>query len=260
MIIKTKLYKGEVELVFDSFRHSYHVNDSNNGKFQEKVPSVTTALSIINKPALVNWAANMAADSIAEALKPGVSYDELELQTIIEAGRKAHYQRKTDAGLTGTFVHKWVEDYIKGKNPGMPVNKNLQEAINRFLEWVNRHKVEFLLSEQQIYSRKYNYTGTLDFICKIDGKMYVGDMKTSTGIYPEYLVQTAAYRQARTEEFPEEEYAGQLIVRVGKEDGAFEFAKVTDTAWYKKMFVGFVASLKTYETMELLREFKAERE
>jgi hypothetical protein len=260
MIIKTKLYKGEVELVFDSFRHSYHVNDRTFDRFQEKVTSVTTALGIINKPALVNWAANMAADSIAEALKPGISYDELELQTIIEAGRKAHYQRKTDAGLTGTFVHKWVEDYIKGNNPGMPVNKNLQEAINRFLEWVNRHKVEFLLSEQQVYSRKYNYTGTLDFICKIDGKMYIGDMKTSTGIYPEYFIQTAAYRQARLEEFPEEEYAGQLIVRVGKEDGAFEFAKVTDTNWYKKMFVGFVAALKTYETTELLKEFKAERE
>jgi hypothetical protein len=260
MIIKTKLYNSEVELVFDSFRHSYHVNDSLNGKFQEKVPSVTTALSILNKPALVNWAANMAADSIKESLKPGVPYDELEIQAIIEAGRKAHYQRKTDAGLTGTFVHKWVEDYIKGNNPGMPINQNLKDAINRFLEWKEKHQVEFLLSEQQIYSRKYNYTGTLDFICKVDDKMYIGDLKTSTGIYPEYLVQTAAYRQARVEEFPDEVYAGQLIVRIGKEDGAFEFAKVTDEMWYKKMFVGFIGALKTYETMELLKEFKAERE
>lgn len=260
MIIKTKLYQGEVELVFDSFRHSYHVNDANNGRFQDIVTSVTTALSILNKPALVNWAANMAANSINEAWKPGVPYDELEIQAIIEGGRKAHWQRKTDAGLTGTFVHKWVEDYINGKNPGMPVNDNLKQAVERWLEWVEKHKVEFLLSEQQIYSRKYNYTGTLDFICKMDGKMYIGDLKTSTGIYPEYFIQTAAYRQARQEEFPEEKYEGQLIVRIGKEDGAFEFAAIRDETWYKKMFAGFVGSLKTYEIMEIMKTFKPERE
>lgn len=259
MIIKTKLYKGKVELIFDSFRHSYHVNDPELKRFQEKVTNVTKALNIIAKPALINWAANMAAGSINDALEPGVAYDELQLQAIIQAGRKAHYQKKVDAGLLGTFIHKWIEDYINGEKPAMPVNIDLRNGIKNFLRWVKEHKVEFLVAEQQVYSRKYNYTGTLDFICKFEGKMYIGDMKTSSGIYPEMMVQTAAYRQARNEEFPEEEYAGQIIMRVDKTDGTFEPVRIPEQGWYKKMFVGFIAALKTQETMELIKTYKPER-
>jgi len=252
MIIKTTLYNGEVELFFENFRHQYTCNN-------KKVTSVTQALSVINKPALVAWAANMAVEYVSTQIEPGKSYDELQLQAIFEAGRKNHYNKKQEAGNLGTFVHKWVEQYIKGENPAMPVNEALQESIKRFMTWVEKHKVTFLLAEQQIYSRKYNYTGTLDFICKIDGKMYIGDLKTSSGIYPEYLIQTAAYRFARVEEYPEEKYEGQLIVRVGK-DGTFEFAVMRDEAWFRRMFVAFMAALKLQESLEAIKEFKVDRE
>ena len=252
MIIKNKLYNGEVEVSFDGFRHKYTFNGEN-------VVSVTTALSIINKPALVNWAAGCAVDCIREQILPGVSYDELQLQAIFEAGKKSHYQKKVDAGNLGTFVHKWIEQYINGENPGMPVNEGLQTAINNFLTWVEKHKVKFLLSEQVVYSRKYKYVGTTDFICEIDGKMYIGDTKTSSGIYPEMLIQTAAYRYARHEEFPNEKYAGQLIIRIGK-DGRCEFAVVRDTNVYRDMFRGFLSALHLSQTMERLKGFKAEKE
>lgn len=252
MIIKTKLYDGNVELFFENFKHLYTFN----GK---KVTSVTQALSVINKPALVAWAANSAIDYVSTQISPGKSYDELELQAIFEAGRKSHYNKKTEAGNIGTFVHKWVEDYIKGTPQGMPVNEDLKEAVEKFLGWVDKHKVTFLKSEQQVFSKKYLFTGTLDFICKIDGKLYIGDLKTSSGIYPEYLVQTAAYRFARTEEFPEEKYTGQLIVRIGK-DGSFEFAVMRDDVWYRKMFVAFLAALKLQESLEEIKDFKVDRE
>lgn len=251
-VIKTKLYNGEVELTLETFKHTY----TYNGK---KVTSVTQALGIINKPALISWAANTAIEYVSIQIEPGKSYDEIQLAAIWEAGKKAHWQKKTDAGNLGSFVHKWVEQYIKGENPATPVNPELQESVNKFLTWVKKHSVEFLLSEQQIYSKKYNYTGTLDFICKIDGKMYIGDLKTSNGIYPEMLIQTAAYRYARVEEFPQEEYVGQLILRIGK-DGTFEFAVMRDEGWYSKMFVAFLSALKLQESMEAIKEFKVENE
>jgi len=247
MIIKTKLYKGDVELIFDSFKHTYHFNG-------QKVPSVTTALGIINKPALVAWAANSAIDYVSEQIEPGKSYDELQLAAIWEGGRKSHYQKKTDAGTIGTFLHKYVEGFIKGDSPAQPVNPELQKSAMKFMNWVEKHKVEFLLSEQQVFSQKYGYTGTLDFICKIDGKMYLGDLKTSSAIYAEYLIQTAAYRQARTEEYPEEKYDGQLVIRIGK-DGSFEVKVVEDDQWYRKMFVAFLASLQLYKSLEHIKEF-----
>lgn len=252
MVIKTKLYGGNVELMFDSFRHKY----TKEGK---PVISVTTALSIINKPALISWASNMAIEYVSSQIEPGKSYDEMQLAAIWEGGKKAHYQRKVDAGTQGTFLHKWIEAYIKGEQPTMPVNEGLKKGAETFLGWVEKHQVEFILSEQQIYSRKYNFTGTLDFICKIDGKMYIGDLKTSSGIYPEMFVQTAAYRAAREEEYEDEKYDGQLILRIGKK-GDFEVGICTDWDSYRKMFVAFIAAHKLHQTMELLKEFKPERQ
>ena len=244
----TKLYGGEVILDFESFKHQYKYN----GKL---IPSVTTVLGIIAKPALVNWAAGICADTIGEAWEPGRSYDEVEIQAIIEAGRKSHWQKKVDAGFTGTFVHKLVEQYIKGEQVAMPVNENLKRSFETFLTWVKEHEVKFLLSEQQIYSREHNYTGTLDFVCKIDGKMYVGDLKTSKAIYKtEYGSQIAAYKLARQEEFPEEKYAGGLLIRIGKEDGDFEFWQFEDDTLYRDTFL---AALKLYEKTEELKKLEA---
>lgn len=252
MKIHNQLYNGEVEINFDSFRHQYSDN-------QGKIVSVTTALSIIAKPALVNWAANTAVEYISTQIEPGKSYDEMQLAKIWEGGKKAHYQKKIDAAMKGTFVHQYVEDFIKGKNPGMPVNPEIQKSVIQFLSWVKEHNVKFLASEQTIFSKKYRYTGKLDFICMVDGKMYLGDLKTSKAIYAEYFVQTSAYRFAREEEFPEEKYIGQLIIRVGKE-GDFELGILRNDEMYKRMLVGFLAALRLHQTMEMLKEFKPERE
>jgi len=131
MIYKNKLYEGSVQMLFDSNRHRYTFND-------EIIPTVTGILGIIAKPALINWSANTAVESIQSSIEPGKSYDEIELHTIFEAGRKAHFQKKVDAGNLGSFVHKWVEQYIKGENPTMPVNEELQDSIRRFLTWVEK--------------------------------------------------------------------------------------------------------------------------
>ena len=252
MKIKNKLYSGEIELLFNTFRHAYSVD----GK---KIPSVTTILSVINKPALINWSARMAIDHVAEAIEPGKSYDELQLQAIFEGGKRAHHAKKVDAGNIGTFVHDWIEKYINGDNPGMPVNEDLQEAINNFLVWVKDFKVKFLLTEQPVYSREHEYAGILDFVCVIGKEMFIGDIKTSSGIYPEHLMQTAAYRHARQEEYPKEKYAGQLILRIGKKDGSFELVVIRDNKLYTEMFESFLAAQKLQKTLKVLGDYKSDK-
>ena len=197
----------------------------------------------------------MAAEYIAENIKPGESYDEVQLLTIFENAKKAHWQKKKDAGDIGTLVHNWIEDYINGKDPGIPVNEMLKDSVNNFLYWVKEKKVRFLLAEQPIYSKKHKYAGTADFICTIGGKLFLGDIKTSKGIYPEYFLQTSAYRYARAEEYPEEKYVGQVIVRVGK-DGSFETATIEDDSLYKEMVKAFLAAQQLQKTMERLKELK----
>jgi hypothetical protein len=253
MTIQNNLYNGDVEVTFESFRHQY----KEGGRV---VPSVTTILSVINKPQLISWAANMAVETISSQITPGIAYDEMQLMTIMESGRIAHQKKKTDAAALGTFVHDWVEKYIKGEPSPMPVNPILRDSIEKFLLWVEKYNVKFLKSEQIIFSKKYRYTGKLDFICSINDELYLGDLKTSKGIYNEMWVQTAAYRQAREEEFPQEKYAGQLIIRIDKNMGDFEFAVCRDEVAYRSMFVGFIAALKLHNTLEELKTFKGEKE
>ena len=150
MEIKTSMYGGKVEMVFESYHHIYTVNDPENNVFNERVGSVTKANGIINKPKLVNWSANITADTMLEQLKPGVAYDEIEINTMVEAARNAHFHKKKEAGDIGTMVHKWVEAYIKGENPGRPVNEQLQTSIDLFLDWEKKNSVKFLLSEQPV--------------------------------------------------------------------------------------------------------------
>mgnify|MGYP001606268017 FL=1 len=53
--------------------------------------------------------------------------------------------------------------------------------------------------ERTVWSQRYRYAGTIDALATIDGKLGVLDIKTSTGFYPEYNLQTAAYATALQE-------------------------------------------------------------
>ncbi|OGZ43832.1 MAG: hypothetical protein A3J55_00135 [Candidatus Ryanbacteria bacterium RIFCSPHIGHO2_02_FULL_45_17b] len=54
--------------------------------------------------------------------------------------------------------------------------------------------------ERSVVSFKNRYAGTVDALATIDGKFGVLDIKTSTGFYREYNLQTAAYVLALQEE------------------------------------------------------------
>lgn len=237
-IKKYSLYNGEITLMFNETGHRYTVNGTS------KV-GVTSILGIINKPALIQWAVNEGVAFLKDNLKAGVAYDELELNNLLETAKKAHRVRKTEAADFGTLAHSWIEKYIKGENPDPLVNKNLQSAINVFLKWVKDNNVKFISSEQPVYSKKYDYCGTFDFMCEIDGKRFIGDLKTSKGIYGEYHMQLAAYRYA-VEEETGKEIDGCFIVRIPKtEDDKVEIAQINN---YKQNAKAFLYAVGLYKT------------
>lgn len=247
------LYNNTVTLNFETGRHRYYWVEENL-----EVKSVTTALRVINKPALINWAAGCASDYMRENLKPGVAYDELQLAELLDGAKDAHNNKRNTAASLGSLLHKWIEDYINGEDPGIPVNEKLQKSVKKFLKWVAEHNVKFLCAEQVIFSKKYIYTGTTDFICKIDGNLYIGDLKTSKDIYTEMLIQTAAYRYARTEEFPKEKYEGQIILKIGS-DGSFDMAIVRGRQVYEKLFRAFIYALELSNHLDDLKGYRPER-
>lgn len=240
---KHTLYNGEVELIFQEDKHLYTVDGL-------QVDGVTTALGIINKPALMYWAVNQALEHISRNLKPGVGLDEVQIKSLLADAKIIHKKKSGEAADIGTMIHKWLEEWISNKKPATPINPEMKNATGKFLEWVEEHKVKFLENERMVYSRKWGYAGTLDFMAEIDGVVKLGDFKTSTGIWDEYWLQVAAYEQAYREEFPDKEINGSVIVRIGK-DATIEIKERDD---YKENVMAFNAALVLYRKLRKMKD------
>lgn len=244
-----KLYKGEIDLQFDEEFHKFTVN----GK---PVKSVTYFLNVIDKSsALIYWAVNLMKDyliiNLEKLLEDNVGDETLKL---IEAASQQHRIKKETAGNIGTEVHRWIEVFIKdtegvGKHP-LPKDPKVYNGVSAFLKWVDEHKVKFISSEKQIYSKKYHYAGIMDAEAKIGGKTCVIDFKTSSGIYPAHRFQAAAY-QAAMEEMTGREYTGdKWIIKLGKKDGEFEAHQFGNQ---KEDFKAFLAAKELTERLDNLK-------
>lgn len=229
------LYDKSVCLEFDSDRHVYLAN----GK---KIDGVTGALDVISKPALIPWAAKCTAEYVEENWKPGVAYDEIQIKEVLKLAKNAHRHKKDRAADIGSLVHAWIEAYANGATlQPLPINEEAKLGVGAFLQWVNEHKVVFEMSEVKVYSKKYEYAGTLDFIATVDGHRMLGDIKTSSNIYDVMFLQTSAYQLARQEEFPTEEFMGHVIVNC-KKDGKL-LTKISAASEYKPNSEAFLFAL-----------------
>lgn len=253
-IVAHKLYNGEIELIFNEAKHLYTVGGY-------KVDGTTSVLGVINKPALMPWGIKMAVLYIEEQLKPGVAYDEIQITTMLSEAKMAHRRKSKEAADIGSLVHNWCKEWIAGNAPELPVHEEAKRAVGKFLAWVKEKNVKFLESERMLYSKRWGYAGTVDFIAEIDGKVYVGDFKTSTGIWDEYWFQVAAYQQAYTEEFPDKKIDGTMIVRIGKEHADIEIEERTPED-YKGNVLAFNAALVLFRRINAMKDeqFQKKRE
>lgn len=202
------LYDGSIVLDFDEARHRYTIA----GK---KVDGVTSILHMINKPALIGWAVRTDLAHLKESLLASPKITHSDLDELIKESSKKHDTIKTVSAGFGTSVHKYIENYIKGIEQEEPKDPEVKRVTGLFISWAKENVLEFRDSERMVYSRKNKYCGTLDFTCflKGGGGIYVGDLKTTGHIYPEYFLQTAAYMDAYREETGTN-VEGRIIIRL----------------------------------------------
>ncbi len=213
--IETKLYGGKINIKFFPDSHSYWID----GK---RKTGVTTLIGIKDKStALVSWATELGADFLLEKLEKGLPITEVD---ILEA-QSLHSVRKTEAADLGTKIHDFCEKYIKHKLkekgyenfPELPEEKSVLIGANAFLDWEKEHNVKFISSERIIYSKKYDFIGKMDIEARVDGKICLVDLKSSSGLYNTVRLQTAAYAKADEEERKKDVYEGRWAIRLAKE-------------------------------------------
>jgi hypothetical protein len=209
------LYGGDVHLEFDDRLHAY--------RWREKdllVSGVTKIIGILDKPALVQWSANMACEFIRDNFQ-GLIDGAVPLDDLLKQAKTAHRRTSKDATDIGKTVHQFAEDVLKDGRAALPSDPLARKGAQAFLDWFHSNKLETSDSERMVFSKTWYYAGTVDWFGRLNGIPTVLDFKTSSSVYPEMLLQIAAYCIALNEELNEEIRQG-AIVRLDKKTGKCE--------------------------------------
>lgn len=188
----------------------------------------------------------------------------LSVTTIIDLGipkksKEEYFKKNTKAtiekqfkaaGEFGTQAHFHFERVLRGEEFEVP-STHVQH-IEVFKKWIADHSVKATYIEQVLYSDKYRFAGTCDFIGEIDGKLFVADWKTSRRYDISFGYQMAAYRSAAIEMGLIDNTAGMLalkIDRVTAEPQSFEYTHY-DFCFHKFLCAFELAKGINYKKME----------
>lgn len=194
--------------------------------------SVTTILGILDKPALVPWAAKMTAEAAQQYIYDNGQHDALEgtvtltaedVDNMVAESKKAFRAKSKKAMDIGTIVHELIEKHCQtGIAPDLTNDPDeVQTAFNAWLQWVEENDFEPILSEVQVCNPGAGYAGRFDAVARVNGRVTLLDFKTSTGIWDEYKYQLAAYWDAFDN--PDIEIESWGILRLDKETGLPEW-------------------------------------
>jgi hypothetical protein len=211
-----------------------------NPQTGDLVPSVTNVLSVMGKgDVLMRWSAKMVAERAAVMKRSLAQMDDGD---IIDTLKAVPFQRSNRAAERGTDIHTYLEHRINGWEPeGLsPDAEPYREAADAWLE--NRH-IEVVATELTAFHPLY--AGTMDFVARIDGRLTIGDWKTSKAIYDEAALQLAGLMGCMTDQHgdpvPWRDADGEfiempelLVVRIGQ-DG-FEEKQVADPMGSLRVF------------------------
>lgn len=220
---------------FDS--HVYRIDILNEGKLETRwIPSVTTKLSITDKPFLAKWRGDI-----------GNREADMRLFESQERGSRIHYAWSVFCNGGLVIYQPWnrpnyteaeiVE--LKKNNPLHAIIKYQDEmlALIKLQKLVNALKPKMHYSERIVYSLTNNDAGTVDNDWEIEtgyynvngskpvlipGGRYVVDLKNGNQVSDEAYYQTAAYLKC-SEEMDGTKYAGTIIVHTSsKNKGGIE--------------------------------------
>lgn len=159
----------------------------------EEVPSVTTVIKGgVPKPALIPWAAKMAAE---HAVANWTRLSTVPHVQRINEIKNAHRTYTEERATVGDLVHTLIECWSTG-TPYPRWGDEVDSFANQFISFMIAKRPEFIENEATLWSRSHGYAGTLDFIARIGGRVILGDVKTGKRVYPEVGLQLAALANA----------------------------------------------------------------
>ena len=195
------LYNGEVRVKFDPGPHAYTVQDIAVSPDWIPVVSVTTVLGMLDKQALVPWAARCSMEKFIELVRPARSYTADQLGTFAFQIKDAHKEQLERAGRIGSAVHEWIQSYLSWRSGNglfqvPPADESVRSCCRAARDWIKTVDIKPFAIERILYSRKHKVVGTTDLAAalRIGGRTAIVDWKSSNRLHYTYKLQLAAYR------------------------------------------------------------------
>jgi hypothetical protein len=241
-----------------------------------QVPGVTTVLEILNKPALVHWAAaeerklclEIATQTFtsltgADGAADFMTAENFRALLTENLGKtKAHYRAMKKAQNIGTEAHAAVEWQIRqmlgqSVGPRPLISEKAELAVMAVEDWMKSVNFQPLATEIMVFDPWLGYAGTLDWIARVNGVLTLGDWKTSKAIYRESFLQNSAYLAALRKQcrLGDEPMQG-CIVRLPKEledvtETPFE-VKIIPEIEHRENFYAFLKALDLFRWVNCL--------
>jgi len=172
-----------------------------------KVPGVTTIIGRFKDSGGLLW----------WAFEQGKSAERGEINSL--------YDKRDEAADNGTMAHELVERHINRQ--ALPKREKITDqawqGYENYLKWAQNNNMRVIEQEMNLVSEAYKFGGCPDAIgLDADDNLCLIDWKTSNGVYQDYIIQLAAYRQLWEENYPDRPITGGFhLCRFSKEHADF---------------------------------------
>lgn len=239
--------------------HIYYVNG------QGPISSVTTVLGVKHKWHLTEWwktqTALAAMTHLPELLEVGTVEEGIKLIRSIPT------EIRDRAAQLGTRVHTQSDMPLGGHESDAkgfetdPDTYPYLEAYRGFLTFLEAHRGRIISSEHAVWNKTDGYAGTydrlIDFGCECHKGLWLVDLKTGKDLYPDHVLQLAAYGRAEyivlpddptLYPMPEPDRYGCLHLRPDKYPGPFTDGwRLVEYPVTGREYVAFLAALDLYQ-------------
>ncbi len=187
-------------------RHVYRTRDG------QRVPGVTTVIGRFKESGgLIAWAHKLGLE--------GKDFREVR-DAAADSGNMAH--DLIEADIKGTVPAIRSAEAMELSPEEWESRRGLAEtALKAYQTWKEGCRVELVESEVPMVSEILRVGGRLDAVAIIHGKLCILDWKASNRVYPDYIVQVAAYRELWNENFPDRPIEDAHLVRFDKQFANF---------------------------------------
>lgn len=165
-----------------------------------RIPGVTTVIGILDKPALVGWAARETAiytDENWDKLAGMRSGDRIPLM------EKARFNTNRKAVVKGNRIHNLGEQLANGVTVDVPLE--IRSQVEAYAKFLDDWGLTTVATETPVCSTEWAFGGTFDLITESDrfGRSLM-DIKTGKGVYAEVALQENAYANCDLRLIPKE--------------------------------------------------------